>query len=249
MRTEPAYQLLREQLRDEIAAGRYPDGVRLPTESELVERHGLSRQTVRRAFQDLVAEGVVYRVPGRGTYARGTGRYLRQLGSIEDLMSLSEDTTIEVMAGLTRRTDVEAASRLRLDDDVVHTVVFRRLHGAPGEGVPFVSTTVHLPGSVAAAVRGDLGISAALRTGAVGTHTVIGLLEPHLPEPIAEAAQSITVAPADAGVAAALGCAPGHPMLRVDRLYSDASGRPVELSVSHFLPEQYTYRVTLRRSG
>jgi len=25
------------------------------------------------------------------------------------------------------------------------------------------------------------------------------------------------------------------------------SGRPVELSVSHFLPEQYTYRVTLRQ--
>jgi hypothetical protein len=38
-------------------------------------------------------------------------------------------------------------------------------------------------------------------------------------------------------------------MLRVDRLYSDSSGAPVELAVSHFLPEQYTYRVTLRRSG
>ncbi|MBO0678500.1 GntR family transcriptional regulator [Mycolicibacterium sp. S2-37] len=245
MRTEPAYQLLREQLRGEITAGHYPDGVRLPTESELVERHGLSRQTVRRAFQDLVAEGVVYRVPGRGSYARGTGRYLRQLGSIEDLMNLSQDTTIEVIAGLTRRVDVDAASRLRLDDDLVHTVVLRRLHGPPGDGVPFVATTVHLPGPVAAALRDH----DALRTGAVGTHTVIGLLEPHLSSPIAEAAQSITVAAADAGVAAAVGCAPGHAMLRVDRLYSDASGCPVELSVSHFLPEQYTYRVTLRRSG
>jgi DNA-binding GntR family transcriptional regulator len=83
----------------------------------------------------------------------------------------------------------------------------------------------------------------------VGTNTVIGLLEPHLAEPIAEAAQSITIAPADALVADAVGCRPGHPMLRVDRLYSDVGGRPVELSVSHFLPEQYTYRVTLRRSG
>lgn len=52
----PAYQILREQLRADIAAGHYPDGTRLPTESELVARHGLSRQTVRRAFQDLVAE-------------------------------------------------------------------------------------------------------------------------------------------------------------------------------------------------
>jgi GntR family transcriptional regulator len=238
---KPAYQVLREQLRDEIAAGRYSDGARLPTESELVAQHGLSRQTVRRAFQDLVAEGAVYRVPGRGTYASEPGRYLRQLGSIEDLMSLSDDTTMEVLAGLRRRVDVDAASRLRLDDDVVYSVVFRRLH----DGVPFVSTTVHLVPSAAQPVL----TSSALADGAVGTHTVIGLLEPHLAEPIAEAAQSITVAPADAAVANAVGCEPGHPMLRVDRLYSDSSGSPVELSVSHFLPEQYTYRVTLRRSG
>jgi len=237
---KPAYQTLCEQLRDEIAAGHYRDGVRLPTESELVARHGLSRQTVRRAFQDLVAEGAVYRVPGRGTYASEPGRrYLRQLGSIEDLMSLSDDTTMEVLTGLRRRVDVDAASRLRLDDDVVYSVVFRRLH----DGVPFVLTTVHLVPSVAQPIQAELS------DGAVGTHTVIGLLEPHLPAPIAEAAQSITVAPADAVVAEAVGCEPGHPMLRVDRLYSDSSGRPVELSVSHFLPEQYTYRVTLRRSG
>jgi DNA-binding GntR family transcriptional regulator len=251
MKPEPAYQVLRQRLRDEIAAGAYPEGVRLPTESELVAEHGLSRQTVRRAFQDLVAEGVVYRVPGRGTYAnRG---YLRQLGSIEDLMSLSEDTTMEVLQGLSRRVDVSAASRLRLDHDVVYTVVFRRLHdrraGAQrpweSDGVPFVVTTVHLPESVARLVFD----SAELAAGAVGTNTVIGVLEPHLDHPIAEAAQSITVAPADDLVAEALGCAPGHPMLRVDRLYSDTTGTPVELSVSHFLPEQYTYRVTLRRSS
>jgi GntR family transcriptional regulator len=240
MKAEPAYQTLREQLRDEIAAGAYRDGIRLPTESELVARHGLSRQTVRRAFQDLVAEGAVYRVPGRGTYASEPGRrYLRQLGSIEDLMSLSDDTTMEVLSGLRRRVDVDAASRLRLDDDVVYSVVFRRLH----DGVPFVLTTVHLVPSVAQPVLSSLA------DGQVGTHTVIGLIEPHLDEPIAEAAQSITVAAADSVVAEAVHCESGHPMLRVDRLYSDTSGRPVELSVSHFLPEQYTYRVTLRRSG
>ncbi len=241
MRTEPAYQALRERIRDEIAAGRYRDGAKLPTESELMEQHGLSRQTVRRAFVDLVAEGVVYRVPGRGTYASESGRrYLRQLGSIDDLMSLSDDTTMEVLSGLRRRVDVDAASRLRLDDDVVYTVVFRRLH----DGVPFVSTTVHL----APLVAQPLLTSRELSGGAVGTHTVIGLIEPHLSEPIAEAAQSITVAAADERAADAVGCAVGHPMLRVDRLYSDTTGRPVELSVSHFLPEQYTYRVTLRRS-
>ena len=199
--TAPAYQLLRDQLRDEIAAGRYRNGVRLPTESELVAPHGLSRQTVRRAFQDLVAEGVVYRVPGRGTYASDSARrYLRQLGSIEDLMNLSQDTTMEVLSGLSTPGGRRAASRLRLDDDVVHTVAFRRLH----DGVPFVATTVHLPEPVAA----PSPASTRWRPDRVSTHTVIGLLEPHLREPIVEAAQSITVAAADAAVAAAVNCAP-----------------------------------------
>ncbi|ORB30183.1 GntR family transcriptional regulator [Mycolicibacterium parafortuitum] len=238
----PAYQVLRERLREEIAGGRYPDGIRLPTESELVAKYGLSRQTVRRAFQDLVADGTVFRVPGRGSYASEHGRrYLRQLGSIEDLMSLSDDTTMEVLDGLHRRVDIDAASRLRLDGDVVYTVVFRRLH----DGVAFGHTTIHLPPAVATAVLD----SPDLATGAVSTHTVIGLLEPHLRHPIAEAAQSITVTAADPAAAAAVGCGPGHPMLRVDRLYSDDQGCPVELAVSQFLPEQYTYRVTLRRSS
>ena len=102
----------------------------------------LSRQTVRRAFQDLVAEGVVYRVPGRGTYASEPGRrYLRQLGSIEDLMSLSDDTTMEVLTGLRRtgrrrrREPAAAGRRRRLLGGVsaaARRSSLRPDHGSPG---------------------------------------------------------------------------------------------------------------------
>jgi DNA-binding GntR family transcriptional regulator len=37
-------------------------------------------------------------------------------------------------------------------------------------------------------------------------------------------------------------------VLRIDRLYSDRSGRPVELAVSHFHPDRYSYRLEIRRS-
>lgn len=238
---EPAHQLVSRELREGIAAGGYRGGGKLPTETELAQRYGVSRQTVRRAFQDLVADGTVYRVPGRGTFvAESEGHYLRHHGSIEDLMSLSSDTTMEVLTPLHRRADIDAAGRLRLDTDIVHTVAFRRIH----EGVPFVLTTVYLPEHIGRHLTGRAEVGA----GGASSHTVIGLLGPYLDSPIAEAAQSITVARADAEVAAGLGCEQGHPMLRVDRLYSDADGRPVDLSVSYFLPEHYTYRVTLRRN-
>ena len=240
--TEPAYRTLAGELRSRIARGDYAEGVRLPTEAELSDEFGLSRQTVRRAFLELVTEGSVYRVPGRGTFAtEKAGQYLRQLGSIEDLMNLSTDTTMRVLQSPRRRIDLEAAGRLRLNTDAVYRIVLQRLN----DGVPFVVTAVSWPEEIARLVADAPEVA----EGATGDQTMIGLLEPHLEHPIDQCTQSITATQADTETAAGLGCAVGHTVLRVDRLYIDTAGRVVELAVSHFLPEEYTYRVTLRRTS
>jgi GntR family transcriptional regulator len=242
MSRESSYTALAREVRTQILQGRYADGTRLPTEAELAARHRLSRQTVRRAFQDLVAEGLVYRVPGRGTFvAPKQGAYLRQFGSIDDLMALSADTTMEIVVPLRRRVEVEAASRLRLPGDIVHTVVFRRSY----DTTPFCLTGVFLPPAAGAALASAGELAA---EGATSQATVIGLLDSRLAEPISEAEQSITVALADPVTAERLGCAPAQPLLRIDRLYYDAAGDPVELAVSHFRPELYSYRTKLRRT-
>jgi GntR family transcriptional regulator len=238
---EATYKVLARELRQAILQRRYADGTRLPTEAELAAEYQVSRQTVRRAFHDLVAEGMVHRVPGRGTFAAPRdGQYLRQFGSIEDLMGLSIDTRLEVLHALRRQVNVEAASRLRLDSDVVHTVVFRRLHNDD----PFCHTAVHLH-PAAGAVLSD--VPELTTAGATSDVTIIGLLDERLAAPIAEAEQSITAAAADQVLAGALGCESGAPLLRVDRIYLTTDGHPVELAVSHFLPGQYSYRVRLRR--
>ncbi len=41
--------------------------------------------------------------------------------------------------------------------------------------------------------------------------------------------------------------APGTALLRIDRVYSHTAGELVELAVSHFHPDRYSYRVRLRR--
>lgn len=240
-RARSAYRGLADDLRAGLLSHRYPEGVRLPTEAELARTYQVSRQTVRRAFQDLVAEGLVRRVPGRGTFAAPRGsRYLRRFGSVDDLMSLSVDTTMRLSAPLRRQVDLDAAGRLRLESDAVHTAAFLRLH----DDVPFCHTSVWLPPAVGETLR---SVPELTEEGAVSTVTVIGLLDERLPAPITDAEQSITVAPAPEHVAAGLRCEPGHPVLRIDRLYATAAGERVELAVSHFLPEQYSYRVRLRR--
>src|SRR5262249_62064420 len=63
---QPKHQLLKEAL-VRLMEG-LPMDAPLPAERELSEAHGISRQTVRQALQQLVAEGRIYRRQGSGTY-------------------------------------------------------------------------------------------------------------------------------------------------------------------------------------
>jgi GntR family transcriptional regulator len=242
-RPESTYGRLASELRQQILRGKFGNGQRLPTEAELAESHQVSRQTVRRAFQDLVAEGMVYRTPGRGTFTMPkTGPFLRQFGSIEDLMGQSVDTRFMVIEPLRRTVHVSAASRLRLPSDTVHSVTFLRSHGE----TPFGVSHIYLPPAIGTALISNKELT---KIGSPTEITIIRRIEDLVSSPIAEAEQSITVARADPATTAVLGCPLQHPVLRIDRLYLDLDGRPVELSMSYFLPEHYTYRTNLRRSA
>lgn len=64
----PIYYQLMEILRDEIEKGQYKPGDALPSENELTIRFGVSRPTVRQAVNELVREGLLYRIKGKGTF-------------------------------------------------------------------------------------------------------------------------------------------------------------------------------------
>lgn len=56
---------IHDELEKEIAQGTYAGGM-LPTEAQLVERYGCSRNTIRRAIAQLAQEGYVQSIRGRG---------------------------------------------------------------------------------------------------------------------------------------------------------------------------------------
>ena len=77
--------------------------------------------------------------------------------------------------------------------------------------------------------------------------TVIGLIDSRITGSIAAAEQSISASGGTALGAKYLGRAAGAPLLRIDRLYFDEKGDTVQLAISYFDPEHYSYRVKLRR--
>jgi GntR family transcriptional repressor for pyruvate dehydrogenase complex len=67
---ERLYQDVARQLLEELAAGLYPVGVRLPAERELAQKYDVSRPTVREAIIALEVQGIVEVKIGSGTYVR-----------------------------------------------------------------------------------------------------------------------------------------------------------------------------------
>ena len=66
----PLYLQLRDLLAAQIRAQKWQPGQAIPSEAELSQTHQMAVGTVRRAIETLIAEGLVERTHGRGTFVR-----------------------------------------------------------------------------------------------------------------------------------------------------------------------------------
>jgi len=130
----PLYQHVAAVLREQIAAGEYQRGDQLPTEEMLGNRFNVSRITVRGALDLLVADGLLKRERGRGTFVTEAAvehTLVRLTDFVEDMtlaglraasrvivfdeVSASDEVAGEL--GLTGGVSVLRLDRLRLADD------------------------------------------------------------------------------------------------------------------------------------
>jgi len=88
-RSTPAYLQLKNWIAEAIRTGKAGPGIPLPSERELADRLDLSRVTVRKALDELVADGLVTRRRGSGTYVAEPPQRVAQ--SLSRLYSFSED--------------------------------------------------------------------------------------------------------------------------------------------------------------
>jgi len=67
----PAWRQIAADLREQIRAGSYPPGTRLPSNIALAKRYGVATETIRSSLEELRGEGIVETRSTRGTFATG----------------------------------------------------------------------------------------------------------------------------------------------------------------------------------
>jgi GntR family transcriptional regulator len=227
----PKYLVIEQALRDLVAKA--VAGDLLPSETELSARFAVSRMTARQAMKQLEGEGLVYRVPGRGTFASGR-RIHRMMGTLRSfsaemrsrgaqpssrvlLAEIAIGTTTQLAAlDLAPRSKVVVIERLRLADGVSMALERSVFTPACAEliGADLVSGSVH---------------EALTQLGWVPTRAVGTLIATSASREEAEL----------------LDIAPGAALLVERRRVFDQYDRPLESTESRYVGDRYVFDVEL----
>ena len=114
----PLYQQIYTLIRNEITSGQIQPHSRLPAEQDLVQRLGVSRITVKRAFNELAVSGLVTRHRGRGTIVTFDAAAPTVKGSFENLFEglkrMGLETQVRLISCDNIRVEPDLAESLEL---------------------------------------------------------------------------------------------------------------------------------------
>ncbi len=233
----PLYHRVYTTLRQQLLEGRHVAGTALPGEPHLARHYGVARVTIRRALQQLEAEGLVVRHASRGTYPADAATLSEPRanisGLLENLITVGRGTAARLLSFGTVVPPPDVSARLGSDEPVLR-IERLRLSGR----TPVSCYTHYLPPLTAGAIDRV----------ALGSHPVLSLLQ-DAGFIAASAEQALTARTAEAAIAGALKVPVGTALVCLKRLVRDERNRPIEYHESLYRPDRYEYRLTLVRGG
>ncbi|MDQ7784222.1 MAG: GntR family transcriptional regulator [Desulfomonilaceae bacterium] len=227
----PLYYQLEKILRDKIAAGEIAPEETFPTEQELCSRYGVSRAVVRQAFGALLQDGLISRIPGKGTFLarqEPSHRTLHCFNTIEELVELSAQAVNVIRYKGLVTPGKAAASLFSLGPG-------ERLYSLRGIRIlknnPVCYFVINLPGEFAGFFDDEN-----LETGAI-----LPIVEKKSGLLVHRVRQTITAGRARKHTAKHVGLEEGDPVLQFERIYFTADDKVLEAGTSYFHPDRYHY--------
>jgi GntR family transcriptional regulator len=236
---QPRYRQVADTLLEDIRSGRCKVGENLPGELELVQRHAVSRHTVREALRMLEELGLIERQQGVGTVVKSrhaAQSYVQTVRTPAELLQYPHDSRLIVRGRATVRADRALARLLQCPVGTrwLHVTALRRFRSTR---VPICWVDLYLLPRFAGIVP------------AIGRRAgpVYEMIERKYGERLTSVHVDLHAGTIPAGVADELEAQAGAPSLRIVRRYIGEGRTPFQVSVSEHPAERYTYSLELRR--
>ncbi len=228
----PLYKEVKIRLTRDLASGTWKPGEAIPSESRLASQFNVSIGTVRKAIDELVAERILVRQQGRGTFvaAHTADRTLFYFFHMVGKDGSREMPVTQLLSFRAGKAAGEEQETLGLERGAA---VFRirnllRLADRP-------------------VIYDELSISAKLFTGlteemfARRENTIYGLYQAQWGINVVRISERLSAVAAPAKAAGELGIAPSTPTLLIKRVAYTYNDQPVEYRVSWVDTERHEY--------
>jgi GntR family transcriptional regulator len=233
----PKYLRVRDWLIDLVLSGELSNGDKLPSESDLVRRFGVSRVTVRHALEALRTEGFIESRHGKGWFARRV-RAVQNLGRLQGFGEMLAPMGINTRSHVLDVAEVSGSKQV--------TAAF---------GIPDGSRVMQIERLRIAGARVmsydlsyfPLEIGQRLRDQDLARQDIFVLLERALGYPLGFADVTIEIVPAEDVPARRLGVPAATPIFRLTRLTHDRRGFPIDFEYVYGLPETQMFKVRVPR--
>ncbi|MDD9746132.1 MULTISPECIES: GntR family transcriptional regulator [Marinovum] len=230
----PRYVQLRNRLAEAVAQGILAPGSPLPPEREIASITDFSRVTVRKAFEDLVGEGMIVQKQGSGSFvstspARVEQKLSRLTSFSEDMARRGKTSSVRWLErGLFMPSPDETLALGLSPEDSVSRIVRLRL----ADGKPMAIERASMPVDI---LPNPLEVETSLYE----------VLERHGTRPV-RAIQKISAVNLKGRDAELLEVEPGQAGLRIERTSYLEGGRTAEFTQSLYRGDAYNFVAELR---
>lgn len=235
----PLYYQLQQHFLEKINSRELSAGDRLPSEEEVIEASGLSRFTVRQAFQALERDGYVERIRGKGTFVREPRVPMsvawRLLGFSEDMRRKGHTIESRVVGQKLIPCAIESAAEhlgMSADSMVLHIVRERRV-----DGVPMIHDSV--------IIRPDL--CPGLETTSLDGKSLTGVLAEKYKIVVSRAHRTLNIVHAQPDVAEFFAMDPDDGIFMLTDLTFDPTDQPVYFARTAINPRRSEFIFDLTR--
>ena len=233
----PLYAQIKEALREEISDGRLRQHERIPSESELGKRYGVSRITVRRALSDLENEQLIFKVAGKGAFVAKPRPFQKteRLQGFGEAMQRLGITVVNRVVGVDAVAAPEkVAARLQVPEGSPLTEI-RRVRCADGRPISLDVTYV----------RRVLGERLARED--LATRDIFLIIENDYATPLDHADLVVEADIAGEALARRLDVAVGAPVLRVERLTWTRDGQAIDFEYIYYRGDSFRFELRAER--
>ena len=238
--SQPLYKEVKSRITRSLIAGEWKPGAAIPSESRLAAQFQVSVGTIRKAVDELVAEKIVIRQQGRGTFVtiHTEDRQFYYFFHMISTAGGKEPPTHELLSLKTIKADNATALRLGLRrGEHVHRI--HNLLKLAGEAVIFDELRI--------AETRFPDLSAGTFSAREGT--IYGLYQSRYGINVVRISERLSAALPDARIARVLGVNRNTPVLVIKRIAYTYHDQPVELRTSWVNTRHHEYLSDLWKSG